>query len=216
MVDKKTSELDITDSLLPAKLSKGANTRFRILSSAVSEIAKTGFEGLVLTKVAKLADVSRSNLLQHFGSRENLIEQASVFLGRQGRQFTLQHLKDNTKGKNRILAYIQATFEWARVRREEAVFLIYLLNRAGYDKSSNYQIQNIFQAARHRLAMDLLEHANSRLTSPQAEDLALQIHTNLLGYIVQLAPLYQQDNLIELERQCLDVTKIILKAHRLI
>jgi AcrR family transcriptional regulator len=198
-----------------AKLSKGETTRNRILTSAVSEIAKSGFEGLILTTVAKLAGVSRSNLLQHFESRENLIEQTTIFLGTQGRQFTLHYLEYKAKGKNRILVYIQATFEWARVRRGEAVFLIYLINRAGYDKHSNSHIHSIFSTARHRLTMDLLDMSKN-LPSRKAEELALQIHTNLLGYIVQLAPMYQHDDLIEFERQCLDVTKMILKESNLL
>jgi AcrR family transcriptional regulator len=207
--------MDKNKSKESVKQTKGQLTYIRILESAVREVALKGFEGLVLTDVASLAGTTRGALLQHFKNRENLIDEASIYLGNQGRDFTFGFMKGNTTQKDRILLYIEATFAWARERREQAIFLTYLLNRAGYDKSSSYHAKVIFQGARSRLAMDIFEVASekkkSHMTTQIAEEMALQIHTNLLGYIVLVATNLDRD-IITFEKQCLQVTKLILNS----
>lgn len=56
----------------PAALSKGSQTRERILGAAQAIARREGLEGLTIGSIAERLDMSKSGVFAHFGSREEL------------------------------------------------------------------------------------------------------------------------------------------------
>lgn len=58
--------------MLPAKPSKGEQTRERILDAAQAIASREGLEGLTIGGIAERLGMSKSGVFAHFGSREDL------------------------------------------------------------------------------------------------------------------------------------------------
>jgi AcrR family transcriptional regulator len=56
----------------PPRLSKGTQTRERILDAALDIASREGLEGLTIGLLAEALDMSKSGVFAHFGSREEL------------------------------------------------------------------------------------------------------------------------------------------------
>lgn len=193
---------------------KGEKTKERILRSTMSVVATKGFENMTLTDVAQDAGVTRGALLQHFESRENLLDEALTILAKTAQGFTAQFLL-KTKGKlPPVINHIEATFEWILQNPKEAAFTAYLLLRAGYDKKTQNFIDTNFTTGRFRLALEIMEWSNqnkAKLTSAQATALALPIHSMLLGFS-SLTPGRPTSELPRLKESCVKAAMAILKG----
>lgn len=93
-------------------MSKGEETRRRILDRAVLMASRDGLSGLTIGELASDLGVSKSGLFAHFGSKEDL--QVAV-LGAATERFTLHVLKPSLKapaGVRRIKALFDRWLAW--------------------------------------------------------------------------------------------------------
>jgi AcrR family transcriptional regulator len=95
-------------------MSKGAETRQQIVSTALDRAAVVGLEGLTLGALAGELRLSKSGLYAHFRSKEAL--QLAV-LGEAIRRFSelvLQPALEAPRGEPRVLVLIERWLEWFR------------------------------------------------------------------------------------------------------
>src|SRR5688572_25786779 len=94
-------------------MSKGEETRRRILERAVLLASRDGLAGLTIGELASDLGVSKSGLFAHFGSKEEL--QVAV-LGTAIDRFTARVLMPSLKapvGVRRIKALFELWLDWA-------------------------------------------------------------------------------------------------------
>jgi AcrR family transcriptional regulator len=191
-------------------LTKGERTKSRIIQKSISTIARFGFEGVILSDIAKAADVTRASIIQYFGSREELIEQTIRHLDQNSRPFILEFMTAHSEITNLIERYVRANFSWARSRRDEAVLLVYLMTRASYDRRSQTHVTRIFSRARETLAGWISSEGKDKsIGKRDNKALALKVHSALLGFFVLLP--FESKNIVDYyESQCIETVQKIL------
>ncbi|MCR9140627.1 MAG: TetR/AcrR family transcriptional regulator [bacterium] len=91
-------------TMIPGKTTRGQHTRMSILSKAMQLASKEGLEGLSIGRLSTGLNMSKSGLLAHFGSKEDL-QLATVDLAcdRYNDQIVQPALK-STKGITRLMS----------------------------------------------------------------------------------------------------------------
>ena len=92
--------------------SKGEETRAQILSAAVEQASRCGFESLTIGTLAEKTGMSKSGLVAHFGSKQDLQLAA---LDEAARQFTEQVFMPALKaprGVKRLKALLEGWITW--------------------------------------------------------------------------------------------------------
>src|SRR5687768_1032655 len=93
-------------------VTKGGLTRDRLLDAAVREASTVGLEGLSIGGLARDADMSKSGVFAHFGSKEDL--QIAV-LGAARDRFVEEVLRPaiaHPRGEPRLRALFQGWLDW--------------------------------------------------------------------------------------------------------
>jgi AcrR family transcriptional regulator len=88
-------------------MSKGRETRERILERAMQLASTVGFEGLSIGELAKASGMSKSGLFAHFSSKEDLQLQALAA----ARESFVNHVIGPALLKDRGIARVRALFE---------------------------------------------------------------------------------------------------------
>ena len=98
---------------------KGAETKRLLVQSAISTIATLGLSQLTLDKVAESVGVSRANVIFHFQTKHQLIEEALLFLShsyQQGRDKIAYQKYKSTMAK--VLAILDYDIRFAHENQQ--------------------------------------------------------------------------------------------------
>lgn len=195
-------------------LKKGERTRLRILEAALQITSEKGFEGFTLLDVADVAGVTRGNVLRLFNTRENLIEEATYFVGQRGRDFRENYFASNPL-ETSPLDYVRSMFAWLYQHPTYLGFMMALLNRSSYDKISRRSFIALMNAGRQRIFEILMKQQleKRQITSFNEEELrrlAFEVHSTLVGYLV-LTTITDPKELPALEEKCLRTIEGYLK-----
>jgi AcrR family transcriptional regulator len=167
-------------------MSKGEETRRRILERAVLLASRDGLAGLTIGELASDLGVSKSGLFAHFGSKEEL--QVAV-LGTAIDRFTARVLMPSLKapvGVRRIKALFELWLDWAADPASPGGCLFLAAATELDDREG--KARDFLVGSQHELMTFLTKAA--RLAVEQGElrkDLdceafAFELHTIILGY----------------------------------
>jgi AcrR family transcriptional regulator len=167
-------------------MSKGEDTRRRILERAVLLASRDGLSGLTIGELASDLGVSKSGLFAHFGSKEEL--QVAV-LGAATERFTLHVLKPSLKapaGVRRLKALFERWMSWVADPASPGG-CVFLAAATELDDREG-KARDFLVGGQHELMTFLTKAA--RLAVEQGElrkDLdceafAFELHTIVLGY----------------------------------
>jgi AcrR family transcriptional regulator len=167
-------------------MSKGEETRRRILDRAVLLASRDGLAGLTIGELASDLGVSKSGLFAHFGSKEEL--QVAV-LGAATERFTLHVLKPSLKapaGVRRIKALFERWVSWVADPASPGgcVFLAAateLDDREGKARDFLVGGQHELMTFLTRAARMAVEQGELR-KDLDCEAFAFELHTIILGY----------------------------------
>jgi AcrR family transcriptional regulator len=93
-------------------VSKGAETRERILDQAVRLASREGLEGISIGGLAAELGLSKSGLFAHFGSKEELQRQVLEEAVARFRQVVVQPALRQPRGEPRIRAFFENWLAW--------------------------------------------------------------------------------------------------------
>jgi AcrR family transcriptional regulator len=102
------------DELFPRKLSKGDQKRLQILEAAVKMYAKVRIEDLPVEEVARLAKITRPLLQHYYPDKNELFRSAMKLVRAQFQELAIRHIQLAKTPRERIVRYIESTFEWYR------------------------------------------------------------------------------------------------------
>jgi AcrR family transcriptional regulator len=95
-------------------MSKGEETRDRILDRAVSIASRDGLDGLTVGTLAAELGLSKSGLFAHFGSKDSLQVQTLQTAIEKFEHSVLRPALKATRGEPRIRALFERWLEWGR------------------------------------------------------------------------------------------------------
>jgi AcrR family transcriptional regulator len=163
-------------------LTKGQQTKIRILDRSIRCLAEKGFEGSSLSELAFSADVTKALIAHYFKSKEGLIHEAILMAASSSRYFTSEFLRTRTDFEDPIERYIHARFEWAQHQRDHASLLGLAIQRATYDSPTRKLMSEVMQLGRRQLEELLIEGMEKgRYPKQDAAALASTLQSIVLG-----------------------------------
>jgi len=97
-------------------MTKGEDTRDRILQHAMAIVGEVGFEGLSIGGLAKNAEMSKSGLFAHFDSKEDLQLQVLAAASRSFLDTVISPAFREPRGEPRIRALFEKWLTWEEGR----------------------------------------------------------------------------------------------------
>lgn len=97
-------------------MTKGSDTKDRILQHALAIASEVGFEGLSIGDLAKSVDMSKSGLFAHFDSKEDLQLQALAAASRSFLETVITPALREARGEPRIRALFERWLVWEEGR----------------------------------------------------------------------------------------------------
>jgi AcrR family transcriptional regulator len=97
-------------------MTKGEDTRDRILQHAMAIVSEVGFEGLSIGGLAKTAEMSKSGLFAHFDSKEDLQLQVLAAASRSFLDNVITPAFREPRGEPRIRAMFELWLIWEEGR----------------------------------------------------------------------------------------------------
>lgn len=164
-------------------MSKGDNTRQRILDQAYAQATRLGLEGLTLGKLAEELGMSKSGVFAHFRSREDL-QLAVLELASQ--RFVLQVLQPALKeprGLPRLQAVVKNWFALAAVSCRACLFIS---GSSEYDDRPG-ALKEALQEYHNRWRQDLARAVTQAIDKGQLHEdtdpqqVAFEIYSLVLG-----------------------------------
>jgi AcrR family transcriptional regulator len=167
-------------------MSKGAETRDRILDQAVRLASRDGLEGLSIGGLATELGLSKSGLFAHFGSKEELQLQVLQEAETRFREIVVQPALREPRGEPRLRAFFERWLDWdtGRSLPGGCVFVaaaVELDDRPGPLRDFLVQAQRDWFEALAKAARLAVEAGHFR-PDLDAEQFAFHLYGIVLGY----------------------------------
>jgi len=167
-------------------MSKGDQTRVRILRHAMRVASRDGLEGLSIGDLAAALDMSKSGLFAHFGSKEELQLEVLRTASREFEETVVRPALKAPRGVPRLRQFFENWIDWATApqRRGGCIFAgaaFELDDRPG--PARDYVVEAGKQLL-HTLTRTVELGVESGALRPDldCELLAFQLHSILLGF----------------------------------
>lgn len=173
---------------IPAKMRKGEATRRRILVEALQLYSEKGVQNTPFQEIADKIGITQAALYKYFNNRDELLKEAVLLAGEEGREFFKIDPKQEAKmsEKEKFFHHVKMNIEWAQNGKPTNVGFLSLHYFAS-------QIKVIGEV--HTEVMNLrVNRFKSYLQSLQKEEnlkidninsLAVSIHNMLLGEMLE-------------------------------
>ena len=119
-----------------------AARRAQIITYAIETIATLGYAQASLAQIARRAGMSKSVILYHFTSKDELIEQVVTDTYTSALQFILPRIPMQSTASNQLRAYIQADVDFIGTHRLQVAALVEIMtNFRTADGKLRYDVQ---------------------------------------------------------------------------
>ena len=108
--------------------------RRQIVQTAIETIATQGFSQASLAEIARKAGISKGVISYHFAGKKELIREILASLIREPSEFIKDRVSRSEGALEKLIAYVQANFEFMKRNRDGYVALVDLWGQRGLDK----------------------------------------------------------------------------------
>lgn len=119
------AEDKVFHELFELKPGKGDLQRLKIIRAAIDCVARSGFEGGTLEKIAKRIGTRRSHVAYYYPDRNELFEHVVQYIIATAQSLTVEMVKAAGTPRDRVIAICDAAFEWAEKYPEQSRVLLY-------------------------------------------------------------------------------------------
>lgn len=139
------------------EISKGENTRQKIIQTALHLAAKHGFGETSFQMIADELDLSQSAVLYHFDSKNALVEELIKTIIRHNHEIVAGLINIEENAGQRLLKHCLGNVLWALCyRRQDAQILILLYYQSCHDKRFTELFTRMIARGRERIMEHLL------------------------------------------------------------
>jgi AcrR family transcriptional regulator len=170
--------------------SKGESTREFIIDTAISLLARKGYEATSFQEIADLCHLSQAAPLYHFKSKEGLFLAAVEHIRKNKARVISEGIQIRDDAFIRLLKYFRGHINWAEVYRFQAGVFLLLGHFASFNQNFAEIYQSIVKGEREEIEILIAAGEREKIfhfaesTSILAEllhDAILGITTNLLA-----------------------------------
>ena len=165
-------------------LRKGDRRKAEIVEAIVRIVTKEGFESLSFDRIGKETGMTKSHVVYHFPSKDEMIRMGYQFILASGQVIVVEELTKANEGRDRLLAYIRGHFEWLLARPEQVQFLMLIYTRCRLSKELREMNAEARTAARERISAMIPKSA--KLKPRDRDRWAKHIHDHLTGALLDL------------------------------
>jgi AcrR family transcriptional regulator len=169
-------------------LSKGNQTKLRILKGAIDCFATIGVEGTSYQTIAQASGVSKQLVNRYFPSKDELFISAIVFVRANFQNFAIQKISSTGRSKASTLEkYISACFLWSDRYRNDALLWCLFFYYCGF-RQEYRKVHTELVGMGHRRIVQIIEEGKGK-GSFRCDDshlAAKMIQTIITGALVTL------------------------------
>lgn len=174
--------------LAGTKLKKGEATRRRILVEALTLYSEKGVQNTPFQEIADKLEITQAALYKYFGNRDELLKEAVLLAGEEGREFFKLDPKLEAKlsEKEKFYHHIKMNIEWAQNGKPHNVGLLSLHYFASQIKSIgevHSEVMNLRVARLKSFILSLQKEENLKVENVNSA--AVSIHNMLLGEMLE-------------------------------
>ncbi len=111
--------------LFQTSSSKGDLKKIQIIQSAIRCIASEGIENASYENIGRPLKLTRSHVAYYFKSKDDILLKAIEYVIAKGQALTVERVQNAKTTEDRLVAMVQATFDWAASDQEG--FSVYML-----------------------------------------------------------------------------------------
>jgi AcrR family transcriptional regulator len=165
-----------------------AQTRRRLLDAAVSEIARHGYEGANVERIAAAAGLAKGTLYNHFPSKRELMMSLIDEIGEQHVDYVATRILAENEPPARVRAFFRAGFAFVEEHLERARLALTTLNSP--DDAFNARLFQAYYPLFTLLAREILQPGMTAGTfrPGNLEMIASLLMTLYLGSAASIAP----------------------------
>jgi len=150
--------------------------RRQIVQTAIETIATQGFSQASLAEIARKAGISKGVISYHFAGKKELIREILASLIREPSEFIKDRVSRSEGALDKLIAYVQANFEFMRTHRNHYVALVDLWGSRGWYEGRNRFNAEAYEPSRAYLSKIL----DSGRQSGELRDVALPTMASVL------------------------------------
>lgn len=135
--------------------------RRQLIEALIEGVAEEGYAGASLAKVAQRANISKSVVVYHFGTKDELVEAAVEQIFGEMREFIEPRIEAEKTARGQLRAYIGSEFAFLEQNRAKLLAVSYILMNHRDDRGALY--------LRERSEAAYLKSVTSILKKGQAE-----------------------------------------------
>ena len=166
-------------------MSKGEETRLSICQAARRLMAKHGYQGTSMQRVADEVDLSQSAVMYHYPAKLDLFRGVLAIMTDENQELAAEREDPSLDGLQRLYNYFDVNYEWGVEAKYNAQIMTCLFQFATYDPDFRKLYTDVLTAARGKVAACV--HAGVReglfVTDDPDRD-AQVLHDSLLGMIL--------------------------------
>lgn len=168
--------------LFSEKLSKGDQTKVRIIRSAIDHIAKKGIESFTFEAVGEPIGLNRAQVKYHFAEKEELIDKSVTYLVATLQSFIVEELEKVTGWRDRVDAILDAEFRWLDAHPEQGSLWLYFAYSATVHPRHRKLLRDMQVIGVRRMSTVLAQ--SGKWKGKKAESLAYHVWTTIDGFIL--------------------------------
>jgi AcrR family transcriptional regulator len=169
------------------KITKGQQTKIRIIESAMDLFAQNGFARTSIQNIADACGLSQSAVLQHFGTKENLLNEMRLSVSQSNHSWVDGQIKVTDDALTALTKHMFENINWAYHHRRQAQIIVLNYYFGCYDPNYLAINKNVVQVGTERILKYILAGQREGLfhSTGSTEQVAEMLHEYLLGAFVR-------------------------------
>ncbi|NNE19339.1 MAG: TetR family transcriptional regulator [Myxococcales bacterium] len=181
--------------------------RRQIVDTAIKTIAALGYSATSLAEIAREAGISKGVISYHFEGKDELIEEILSRLLREPAAFIKKRVEAKTSTQDKLAAYVDANFEFAKGHRDYLLALVDLWGRRNPTQAHNRFESEAYEPSRRYLSRILENGCRAgEVAAVPAKAMASVIQASIDGVLLQWA---FDPNAVDLDACCSEIRQMI-------
>lgn len=187
-------------------LSRGEQTREKIVRAALGFFTKKGFYSTSFQEIADKCDITQPAIFIHFKTKIELLEAVRKFVSRSNHQYVDLASKRQANPYQSILSHCRANLEWATENLGEAQIIHLTYYYAFFDQHFSQIFPSVIGLGTERILSYVKVGVREKLFSPllSEHEVATMIHEYLVGCFVRNLPARDSKKITAAELKRLD------------
>ncbi len=179
---------------------KGDIRRARIIESAITCLSTLGVEATSFEAIGKQTGMLRAHVAYYYKDRRDIVRDAIKFCVATVQSITVEHVSAATTDKERLVAFIEATFEWAEKFPKHLNLILLMYYYASYDPTYRKLHTEIRELGAQRIGA-IVKPLVSEKRSVDYRIVAKRIQYLITGNLVEYASTTPSVSLAKLKTQ---------------